>query len=88
MLNYIYDKNDIPIQRLLDMMSKRPAEILRLKKGLFKEGYDADFVIADLDYRGIIDKDKFISKSNNTPYDKKEIKGNILQTYVGGERKW
>lgn len=88
MINYIYDKNDISIHTLLKMMSKRPAQILKLKKGLFKEGYDADFVIVDLDYRGIIDKEKFISKSNNTPYDKKEIKGKILQTYVLGERKW
>lgn len=88
MINYIYDKNNISIHTLLKMMSKKPAEILKLNKGLFKEGYDADFVIVDLDYNGKINKKDFISKSNNTPYDGEPIKGKILQTYVGGDRKW
>ncbi|MGN8913231.1 dihydroorotase [Anaerofustis butyriciformans] len=84
----VFFDNDISINKLSEMISLNPAKKIGLNKGLIKEGYDADLVVVDTDYEGIINKDEFISKSNNTPFDKEKIKGKVLMTFVGGEKKY
>ncbi len=39
----------LPLEVLVHLMSTRPAEILGLAKGQLEPGYDADFVLVDLD---------------------------------------
>ncbi len=39
----------LPLELLSHLMSTRPAEILGLAKGQLEPGYDADFVLVDLD---------------------------------------
>lgn len=36
---------------------------MEIKKGLIKEGYDADLVIVDVDKKVVVDASKFASKS-------------------------
>lgn len=81
----VFSENDISINRLSEMISFKPALRLGLKKGLIKENYDADLVIVDLEQRGKIDKNTFLSKSNNTPYHGKKVKGKVIKTIVNGE---
>ncbi len=45
-------------------------------------------VVVDTEYEGVINKDEFISKSNNTPFDKEKIKGKVLMTFAKGEKKY
>ena len=47
-------------------MSTRPAEILGLNKGRIKKGYEADFVLIDLDQSYIYREDEIRSKSKNS----------------------
>lgn len=86
--NKVFYDNGINLNKLSEMISKNPARIIGLNKGLVKVGYDADFTIVDDNYKGVINKDEFISKSNNTPFDKKEIRGKVLMTFVKGEKKY
>lgn len=39
----------LPLELLVHLMSTRPAEILGLAKGQLEPGFDADFVLVDLD---------------------------------------
>lgn len=84
----VFSDNRISINKLSEMISLNPAKKIGLNKGLIKEGYDADLVVVDLDYEGAINKDEFVSKSNNTPFDKEKIKGKVLMTFVEGEKKY
>ena len=86
-LKVFYD-NNISIKRFSEMSSFNPARLLRLNAGLIKSGYVADIVIIDTEYQGIIEKDKMLSKSHNTPFDGREIRGKVLRTIKGGVVKY
>ena len=72
----------------LDMvrfMSYRPAELLGLKnKGAISEGKDADITIFDPNREYVFLKEKIVSKSKNTPWINKKLKGQVRYTIVGG----
>lgn len=70
--------------RLSQMMSQNPARRLGLKSGLIAEGYPADLVLVDPDLDWQVDSSKFVSKSHNTPFDAKWLKGQVLMTVKGG----
>ena len=63
----------------------RPAEILGLAKGQLEPGYDADFVLVDLDTPYIVDKEKLHSKSHNCPFDGAQLYGRVYATIKGGK---
>lgn len=84
-VNKIFKENNISLNKLSELMSFNPAKILRLNKGVLEKGYDADLVIVDIEKDIIIDSSKFISKSNNTAFDKYRSIGEILMTIRNGE---
>ncbi len=69
---------------LIDRMSARPAEILRMKLGTLQKGYPADFTVADLNEEYEIDPSGFKSKGVNTPFTGKKVFGRIKYTFAGG----
>ena len=75
----------LPLEVLVHLMSTRPAEILGLAKGQLEPGYDADFVLVDLDTPYTVDKDKLHSMSHNTPFDGVELYGKVCATIKGGK---
>ena len=75
----------LPLELLSHLMSTRPAEILGLAKGQLEPGYDADFVLVDLDTPYTVDKDKLHSKSHNCPFDGAQLYGRVCATVKGGE---
>ena len=64
------------------------SNLMGIKKGLIKEGYDADLVIVDENKKIVVDSSKFASKSKNTPFDKMELYGEVLMTIKAGEIKY
>ena len=66
-------------------MSAKPAEILGLKKGLVKEGYDADLVLLDPDKKWRVDSTRFYSKGKATPLDGKNLAGRVMGTMLAGK---
>ena len=73
----------LPLELLSHLMSTRPAEILGLAKGQLEPGYDADFVLVDLDTPYTVDKDKLHSKSHNCPFDGAQLYGRGLRHRQG-----
>lgn len=84
----VFFDNNISLKRFSEMTSYTPARLLRMNAGLIKCGYLADIVIADTECKGYIEKDKMISRSHNTPFDGREVRGKVLRTICGGKVKY
>lgn len=69
---------------LIDKMSTRPAEILKLDKGNLFIGHSADLTILDVDAEYEIDPEQFVSKGKNTPFAGMRVQGKVCRTMVAG----
>lgn len=78
----------ISLNKLSELMSKKPGELMNVNKGKIKPGYDGDLVIVDLDNLVKVDSKKFASKGKNTPFQGKEYYGEIMTTIKGGVVKY
>ena len=74
----------ITLNRLSELMSKRPAEIVGFKKGRIALGFHGDLVLVDLDKEYNINPEDFYSKGKNTPFKGYKVYGEILKTIKGG----
>ncbi|HWU13325.1 MAG TPA: amidohydrolase family protein, partial [Caulobacter sp.] len=61
-----------------------PAALIGLQSGRIAPGAPADLVLCDLDAPLIIDADKLLSKSKNSPFDGRRLQGQVLMTIVDG----
>ena len=78
-------KGVISIMEMAEKMSYNPAKILGLTdKGSVSPGKDADLVIFDPERSYRIDKETFLSKGKNTPFDGFEVTGDVKYTLVNG----
>lgn len=75
----------LSLSDLVDLMSRRPAEILKLPAGSLSPGSAADVVVFDPDSGTELHRDWFSSKSRNSPYIGKTLKGRVVLTVSGGE---
>jgi len=78
-------QNGLPLLKLVEMMSTRPAQILGLPGGTLKEGAAADVTLIDPNMVWKVDKTKLYSKSCNTPFDGMELTGRAVCTILGGK---
>jgi len=85
---HVFHANNIPLTRLSEMASFRPAERLGLKSGLIEAGWPADLVIIDPDWTGAIDPETMVSRSHNTPFKGYPLRGKVLKTIVEGELRY
>ncbi len=66
-------QNLIPLARVIDAMSAKPAKVFGLDgKGMIKQGYDADLVIVDTSNVQGITVDQLHSKAGWTPFEGRE----------------
>ena len=72
-----------PLQ-LVEKMSTNPCRILSVPGGTLSVGEPADITIADMDSEYVIDKNTFLSKGKNTPFDGAKVNGRVYYTIVGG----
>jgi dihydroorotase len=84
----LIDPGHINWLKLIDLMSTRPAQIIKLDRGTLREGAPADITIIDPNLEWTIDLSKFKSKSRNSPFNGWKVKGRAVATLVGGDVKW
>ena len=77
--------NNISLNKLSSLMSKRSSEILGMNKGLISIGKDGDMVLVDLDKKVTVDSKNFVSKGKNTPFEGREYYGEVVMTIKGGK---
>ncbi len=82
----LIDKKRISYLDMVKLMSYNPAKLLGLtNKGQIKAGYDADITIFDPNIEYIYEKESIVSKSKNTPFIGKKLKGQVAYTIVNGK---
>jgi len=79
------DKGRLTMAELVQLTSKKPAEIFRLRdRGTLSEGCLADLVVVDIKRGHKIDSSKFHSKAKFSPFDGWKVKGKPVKTFVDG----
>jgi dihydroorotase len=68
---------------LVRKMAKHPARILGINNDIIP-GNKADLTLIDLDEKWVVDPDRFVSKSRNTPFAGTAVQGRAAATMVGG----
>lgn len=80
----LVDKGYISLLDMVRLMSYNPAKLLGLDKGEIKQGAVADITIFNPNEEYIYTKDMIVSKSKNTPFIGKRLKGKVKFTIVNG----
>lgn len=80
----LHHAGQVPLMRLIDAMSTRPAQIFGLDAGTLKPGAKADITLIDLEEPWLLSKDMLLSRSKNTPFDDARFSGRVVATYVNG----
>ncbi|WDP88657.1 MAG: dihydroorotase [Desulfobacter sp.] len=78
-------RGHITMEELVEKMAKAPAELMGINNDLVS-GNPADLTLIDPDYEFIVDPDTFISKSRNTPFAGRQVKGRAAMTFGNGIR--
>ena len=84
-LTELYQKKLFTINEIIAKMSCEPAHIFALKSGNLKVGAPADVTIIDLNKEWTVDKSKFYTLNNATPFEGKQCKGKAVATIVAGK---
>ncbi|HVA83666.1 MAG TPA: dihydroorotase [Candidatus Binataceae bacterium] len=71
--------------RMVEMMSVRSAQLLRIDGGTLGEGARADITLIDPNMEWTVEPAKFISKSRNSPFAGRRLKGRAMLTIVAGD---
>ena len=81
----LHHAGQVPLMRLIDAMSTRPAEIFGLPGGTLKPGAPADIALIDLDEPWLVSRDSLLARSKNTPFEDARFSGRAVATYVDGQ---
>lgn len=72
------------LEQLVNAFTKKPAEVFNMPYGTLEEGKVADLTLVDLEKEIVIDKNDFLSKGKNTPFDGWKVSGIPVMTIAAG----
>lgn len=81
----LHHNEGVPLGRLVEAMSSKPAEILRLETGRLAPGAPADFALVDLNLSWTVEEDVLRSRAKNSPFEHRTLEGRAVETVVAGE---
>ena len=86
-LTELVHSKKMSLTELVKRMSVRPAEILKLKEGFgeIRKGTEANLTLVDLNEEWIVRSEDFISKSKNSCFVGKKLKGRTAATICAGK---
>lgn len=71
----LYHKKVLSLEQMIEKLSINPRKILNLPVPEIKQGEVVNLTILDIDAVWTVDKKKFLSKSSNSPFDKRLLTG-------------
>ncbi|MBT9331611.1 dihydroorotase [Paracidobacterium acidisoli] len=84
-LSILHVRHKMPLDRMISLLSSRPASVLNLKdRGTLSIGAAADVVLFDPSESWTFHATDSLSKSKNTPFDGWSMQGRVKQTICGG----
>ncbi len=81
----LYHNESLSLKKIVECLTINPANVLKIKKGTLKKGFDADICILDLDKPWIVKANLLKSKSKNTAIEDRKLQGKVLMTFLNGE---
>mgnify|MGYP003305523909 CR=1 FL=1 len=81
----LVDVGHISYTDLVKVTSYNPAKILGIDKGILEEGKIADIVVFNPNEEYVYTKDMIVSKSKNSPFIDRKLKGKVKYTIVNGK---
>jgi dihydroorotase len=80
----LYHDKLIGMDRLVEAMSSKPAEILGLEAGRLAPGAPADFALIDPTLSWTVEDDILRSRAKNSPFEHRTLEGRCVETVVAG----
>jgi dihydroorotase len=81
-----FNERKISIKRLVELTSEKPAEIFDIEnRGKIEERYFADLAVIDTEKGSLIVPALFQSKAKYSPFDRMEVTGKVIMTFVYGK---
>ncbi|HKQ33435.1 MAG TPA: dihydroorotase [Thermodesulfobacteriota bacterium] len=74
----------LTLNEMIAKLTHLPSAVIKVSKGTLNPGDTADILIFDPEKKIKIDREKFRSKSKNTPFSGWDLKGIVLYTIVNG----
>ena len=87
-LSELVHENILTIDQAIAKLSSNPSRILGLDGGALQEGSQADLTILDLQQELTVDPETFQSKSRNSPFGGRKLRGKAIMTIVEGSVVW
>jgi dihydroorotase len=81
-------RNVIDLPTLVERMSCAPARAFRLAGGTLRRSQIADITVFDPHAEWNVDTSRFRSKSRNSPFAGRTLRGRAVRTIVGGRLVW
>jgi len=81
----LYHQKIMPLRDVIAAITYKPADIIHVPAGRLKKNMPADLTLIDLNHEWHLEPETFVSKSQNSPFDKWKTKGRAIRTVVGGE---
>ncbi|HOP86399.1 MAG TPA: dihydroorotase [Syntrophorhabdaceae bacterium] len=81
----LFHEGVLTLGELVKKFTVNPARLLKLPYGDLSEGNAADVIVFNPYIEWIVDKNTFLSKGKNTPFDGWKLKGKNLLTIVDGK---
>jgi dihydroorotase len=80
----LYHNGDLPLLRVIEVLSTAPARLFGLSGGTLKPGAPADLVLVNLEEPWVVEEKTIRSRSKNTCFEGARLQGKVLQTMVAG----
>lgn len=84
-LTELYHKGKVSMDRIVELMSVRPAELLGVAGGVLEEGAPADVTVIDPNREWTVHGKDLYTKALFTPFEGITLKGKAVLTVVDGE---
>lgn len=74
----------LPLARLVDALTRAPARIVALEAPSIREGARAELCLVDPEVEHVILAERLRSKTKNTPFLGRTVRGKVMMTLAGG----
>jgi dihydroorotase len=82
---YLVEKKIVSLPELIALMTYKPSIVYHLSRGTLSKGDFANITVIDLNEKWVVNRKKFVSKGENTPFHNKNLKGQIYYTMYKGK---
>ncbi len=80
----LYHNDNMKLERLVEALSQKPAQLLGLETGRLAAGAPADFTLVDPHLSWKVDAASLCSRSKNSPFERRTLEGRAVETVVAG----